>query len=160
MSETIKFITDSNLGKLAKWLRILGYDTTCYTGDADRRFLSKAQKEGRFVLTRKKDMAKRQFAGKLAVIQHDHVQEQLEEVIRKFSIVLEAADILTICIRCNEKLTLVSKEDVIGLVPEYTWSSHSCFYRCPRCEGIFWPGTHKDSIDRFLMAHRIPSHHL
>jgi uncharacterized protein len=158
MSETIKFITDSNLGKLAKWLRILGYDTTCYTGIADRRLLSKAQKEGRVVLTRKRDMAQRGFSGELAVIQYDRVKDQLEEVISNFSIVPESADILTICLKCNEKLKGISKEKISGMVPDYILSSHSDFYMCPHCGGIFWPGTHKDNVDRFLTAHRIPRH--
>ena len=73
----MKFITDTNLGKLAKWLRILGYDTVSYRGEADRNFLRKAEREGRVVLTRKKDMAARQFSGKLVTVGSDHVQEQL-----------------------------------------------------------------------------------
>jgi uncharacterized protein with PIN domain len=57
----VKFITDSNLGKLAKWLRILGYNTVLYTRNANREFLRKAEKEERIVLTRKKDMQQDDF---------------------------------------------------------------------------------------------------
>jgi uncharacterized protein with PIN domain len=82
----VKFITDTNLGKLAKWLRILGYDTISYRGEADLNFLRKADREGRVALTRKKDMAARQFSGKLVTVGSDHVQEQLREVMEKLSI--------------------------------------------------------------------------
>jgi uncharacterized protein with PIN domain len=158
MNEKIKFLVDSNLGKLAKWLRILGYDTTCYSGNADRSFLTKAQKEGRVALTRKRDMMQRQFSGQLAVIQHDRVGEQLEEVINKLSLEPEVDQILTICLKCNDKLKAVSKEEVSGMVPDYIFRRHSGFYKCPRCEGIFWPGTHRENVDQFLMT-RIPRRH-
>lgn len=158
MNEKIKFLVDSNLGKLAKWLRVLGYDTTCYAGNADRSFLTKAQREGRVVLTRRRDMAKRQYSGKLVVIEQDRVGDQLEEVVSKLFIVPDERNILTICLTCNEKLNPVSKEDVSGLVPEYIFRQHTEFYTCPRCKGIFWPGSHRQNIDQFLMT-RIPCRH-
>ncbi|MGC9977376.1 MAG: Mut7-C RNAse domain-containing protein, partial [Syntrophales bacterium] len=68
MSSEVKFIADTNLGKLVKWLRILGYDTILHRGKADRNFLKKAEREGRVVLTRKKDMARRQFSGKVVTV--------------------------------------------------------------------------------------------
>ncbi|PJA50338.1 MAG: hypothetical protein CO171_02290, partial [Syntrophobacterales bacterium CG_4_9_14_3_um_filter_49_8] len=77
----MKFITDANLGKLAKWLRILGYDTIFHIGNADRNFLRKAQKEGRIVLTRKRVLARREFSGRLFVIQNDRVQDQIREIM-------------------------------------------------------------------------------
>ncbi len=158
MDEKIKFLVDSNLGKLAKWLRILGYDTTCYAGNADRSFLTKAQREGRVALTRRRDMAQRQYSGKLAVIEHDHVGDQLVEVFSKLFIVPDERDILTICLACNEKLNPVSKEGVSGMVPEYIFRQHKKFYTCPRCKGIFWPGSHRQNVEQFLMT-RIPRRH-
>lgn len=159
MSETIKFITDSNLGKLAKWLRILGYDTLYYSGNADRKFLTKAKQEDRVVLTRRKNMLQRSFSGTLAVIRHDCVGEQLLEVINQFAVKPEKGQFFTICLKCNAKLTAVSKEEIAGRVPDYVFRTHSGFYSCPCCGGVFWPGTHKDNIDRFLMTHRIPYQH-
>jgi uncharacterized protein with PIN domain len=149
----LKFITDSNLGKLAKWLRILGYDTTYYTENIDRNFLRMAQQQGRVVLTRKKDMARRQFSGQLFVIQHDHVKDQLEEVINRLSLVPEPEKLLTICLTCNEELKTVSGEEVSGMVPEYIFRCHKEFNLCLRCGGIFWPGTHRENIDTYLMTH-------
>ena len=121
----MKFITDTNLGKLAKWLRILGYDTVIYRGEADRNFLRKAEREGRVVLTRKKDMAARQFSGKLVTVGSDHVQEQLGEVMEKLSISADVSRLFSICVRCNETLVAVDKEDVAGMVPAFVYDTQS-----------------------------------
>ena len=156
--QRIAFITDSNLGKLAKWLRILGYDTTFYRGNIDRSFLKMADKERRVALTRKKDMAQRQFSGTLIVIQQDRVENQLIEVFNKLSIIPEPNQILTICLTCNEKLKAVSSEKISGVVPDYVFGRYTRFHLCPRCGGIFWPGTHKENMDRLLKT-RIQRRH-
>jgi hypothetical protein len=155
----MKFLTDSNLGKLAKWLRILGYDTTLYPGNADRNFLRKAQREGRVVLTRKKDMTARQFSGKLIIVGSDHVQEQILEVMEKLSISADASRLFSICVRCNEALVTVDKEDIAGLVPAFVYDTQSSFRRCPGCKGIFWPGTHIDNALNHLTTRILRHHH-
>ena len=154
----MKFITDANLGKLAKWLRILGYDTVFYTGDADRNFLRKAESEGRVVLTRRKDMERRQFSGQLVMIHSDQVQTQLREVMDKLHILPDTDRLFSICLRCNELLMKVSREEVSGLVPDHVYAGHTEFHRCPRCKRIFWPGTHTDNASRYLRT-RIQYHH-
>ena len=154
----MKFITDANLGKLAKWLRILSYNTVVYRGDADRDFLRKADREGRVVLTRKKDMAARQFSGTLITVGSDNVLEQLREVMDKLSISPDVNRLFSICVRCNETLVAVDKEDVAGLVPAFVHDTHSTFRRCPSCKGIFWPGTHTDNALNYLKTH-IQRHH-
>ena len=154
----MKFITDTNLRKLAKWLRILGYDTVSYLGEADRNFLRKAEREGRVVLTRKKDMAARQFSGKLVTVRSDYVQEQLWEVMEKLSISADVGQLFSICVRCNEALVAVDKKDVAGMVPAFVYDTHSAFRRCPSCKGTFWPGTHIDNALNYLKTH-IQRHH-
>lgn len=154
----MKFITDTNLGKLAKWLRILGYDTVWYRGEANRNFLRKAEREGRVVLTRKKDMAARQFSGKLVTIRSDGVQEQLGEVMEKLSITADPDRLFNICVRCNKALVAVDREDVSGMVPAFVYDTQSAFRTCPGCKGIYWPGTHIDNALNYLKTH-IRRHH-
>jgi len=149
----MRFITDANLGKLVKWLRILGYDTTFYTGNADRNFLRKGEKEGRVVLTRKRDMARREFSGQLLVIQNDHVQQQLREVMDKLSLNPQPERLFSICLKCNEELEEVPKKEIAGMVPPYIFETCSQFQKCPRCRHIFWPGTHRDNVHRFFKTH-------
>jgi uncharacterized protein with PIN domain len=153
----VKFIADVNLGKLVKWLRILGYDTAYWRGCGDRDLLRKAEREGRLVLTRKRDIAKRQFSGSLIVIQADHVQEQLGELSEKLSLHPEPEQFFRICLKCNELLLEVQRKDVAGRVPAYVFETNTTFRTCPRCGGIFWPGTHRENM-LHLFRTRIPIH--
>ncbi len=82
----IRFIADRNLGKLAKWLRILGYDTLYERGDADSDFLRKAAADGRVALTRKRDLACRPHPVRLVVVKADRIQDQLAEVLKALTI--------------------------------------------------------------------------
>jgi uncharacterized protein with PIN domain len=146
----MKFMTDANLGGLTKWLRILGYDTVCYRGDADRAFLSQARKENRIAVSRKKDLAKRQYSGRLLVIASDLAHDQIEEVLNAFFLRPDPAGLFSICLACNEALEDVGKDAVEGLVPAYIYSRHTRFRRCPSCKKIYWPGSHRDRTLAFL----------
>ena len=157
-SWNVKFLTDANLGKLAKWLRILGYDTASYRGEADRKFLMRAEREGRVVLTRKKDMAARQFSGKIVIVENDNIEEQLAEVMGKVPVAADPDRLFRICVRCNEVLVAVEKENVAGLVPAFVYDTQSSFYRCPGCKGIFWPGTHIDKAINHLKSRILLRH--
>jgi uncharacterized protein with PIN domain len=147
----VKFITDVNLGKLAKWLRILGYNTVYHTGNADRNFLKKAATEGRIVLTRKKNMERRQFSGRLVIIHSGHVEEQLIEVMDKLSFSPDPEQIFSICLRCNECLVEVNRDEVSCMVPTHVFLSHTEFLMCPMCKGVFWPGTHRDNVQCYRL---------
>jgi len=142
----MKFLADQTLGKLTKWLRILGFDTIYYREDIDRNFLRKAEREGRVVLTRKKDMANRSFSGRMILISEDSIQRQLEEVIRKLLLKPDPDNFFSICLKCNRELKAVSKRDVEGLVPDYVSGKYSNFRICPQCQRVFWPGTHRDNV--------------
>jgi hypothetical protein len=148
----VKFIADVNLGKLVKWLRIFGYDTLYYRGNADRNFLRKAQEENRAVLTRRLDVTNRQFDGRLMVIHRDHVQQQLTDVIDHFGLVPRPDQLLRLCIRCNEPLSEIFREEARGIIPAYVFENYSLFKRCPRCNRIFWPGTHKENMNHFFRS--------
>ncbi len=142
---------------MAKWLRILGYDTIVHTGDVNRDFLRKAAGEERIALTRKKDMAKRQFSGRLVVVHHDKVDEQLREIMDKLAFQPEPERMFSICVKCNEALIEVEKEKISGIVPDYVFASHNEFHMCPRCKGVYWPGTHIENAHRYLRTH-IPNY--
>ena len=77
-----RFVADRNLGKLAKWLRILGYDTLYDRGDADQDFLRRAAEDGRIALTRKRDLARLTHPGSLVVVKADRVEAQIGEVLK------------------------------------------------------------------------------
>lgn len=156
----MKFITDINLGRLALRLRMLGYDTLFYRGKADRAFLRKAQQENRIVLTRKRDLAKREFSGILLVIESDRVENQLTELSENLSVHPEPGLLFSRCLKCNAMLEKVEKEEVISRVPTYVYENHSRFMICPRCRTVYWPGTHVENARKWIRALHIPSHPL
>ena len=156
----IRFITDRNLGTLAKWLRILGYDTLYERGNADSDFLRKAAEEGRVALTRKRDLARPSHPGRLVVVKADKTPDQLAEVLEALTITMSPMKAMTLCLRCNVPLDEIQKETAEGLVPAYVYQKYKQFRRCPRCRRIFWPGTHREHIEECLkkrLPYRAPS---
>lgn len=153
----LRFVADINLGTLARWLRILGYDTRFDRGGVDRDFLRRAQQEDRIVLTRKREMAKRQFIGRLVVIEQDHVRRQLAEVMEKLGLCLYMDRLYRRCALCNALLVDVSRQDVEGLVPDFVYHQSGPFRRCPECGKIYWPGGHREKALQFLRRHT-PAH--
>lgn len=143
MPKDPKFITDATLGKLAKWLRLLGYDTAVYPAKAGRAMLRIADSEKRIVLTRRQDMLVRQFSGDLYLVIDKNIDGQLREVITKFSLSVEKQKMFRICLQCNKWLLPVAREAVRCFVPPYVFANCTEYNKCPGCESIYWAGTHQ-----------------
>jgi uncharacterized protein len=155
--EDFKFITDASLARLAKWLRLLGYDTVVFPREAGRDLLRQADAEHRIVLTRRRDMTERQFAGTLLLITDVVVGHQLNNVIESFSLKIDKEKMFGICLECNKKLHLVAKEEVRDLVPPFVLANCDKYNQCPRCSKIYWMGTHPCNALKFMERH-IPNH--
>lgn len=124
----------------------MGYDTACHEAPADRSFLERGAREGRIVLSRKKDLARRQFRGTLHIVSADRVGEQLEEIAAAFGLKPRRSTLLTRCLACNELLQPAEKDSLSGRVPPYVLDTTVGFACCPRCGSIVWPGTHHDRM--------------
>ncbi len=148
--EAPRFLADAMLGRLARWLRILGYDVE-YSPSEDDDLLLQARREGRILLTRDTRLLRRQQLPPYLFIQSDHVMEQLRQVVGTLHLD-PAAPPSRRCIRCNAVLEPQSKDEVLGLVPEFVWSHHEAFWRCPRCRRIFWAGTHRQRMEEAIKA--------
>jgi uncharacterized protein len=146
----MKFLADSSLGRLSKWLRILGYDTVYWRGEADRPFLRIAEREGRAVLTRRRDVLSRQHPGIVLFVENDRVEDQIGEVLEKLGLPPDPDKLFTLCLRCNEPLKEAKPEDVRSLVPEYVFRTQREFRVCPKCRGVYWPGTHRERAMKTL----------
>jgi uncharacterized protein with PIN domain len=140
----MKFLADSSLGRLSKWLRILGHDTLYWRGEADRAFLRKAEREGRAVLTRRKDVLARQHPGLVLFVENDRVEDQLVEVLGKLGLKPDPGRLFTLCLRCNEPLKEAAPEEMRPLVPDYVSRTQREFRMCPKCRGVYWSGTHRE----------------
>lgn len=154
----VRFTADRNLGKLAKWLRILGYDTLYDRGNADRAFLRKAGDEGRIALTRKRALARLSQPGHIIVVGADHVGRQIGEVLESLALMPDPAKRMTRCLRCNAPLEEASKETVIGMVPSYVSGTCTQFRICRLCGRVFWSGTHPRHVEEYLKKHIPPRH--
>jgi len=137
-----KFIVDFMLGRLAKWLRIFGYDTIYADRSRPENLILTSLKENRVLLTRKTSLS-RKSAWKLVLIKSDKFMEQAAQVIKELKLPVSENDFFTRCTSCNAALTKVAnKESIKVRVPEYVYKTNSIFSACPSCGKIYWAGTH------------------
>jgi uncharacterized protein with PIN domain len=152
----MRFIADAMLGRLAKWLRLLGFDTLYQPGISDRTLLRLAMEQGRVILTRDSHFLRKDIENCL-MVKSDFVQEQLSQIIEDLR--LEPPSIGR-CVNCNGELAEVGdKTDVRDSVPEYVYMSTNRFHRCARCGKVYWEGSHYSNFTGRLLevikqAHR------
>ncbi len=135
-----RFAADRMLGRTAKWLRILGYDTVFDPG-MDESAVRGYLKEGRTVLTKGKRFSGL-GCGKVIFLKSDLAADQIEELIRKGLIRVDGSEGFGLCSTCNVRLDKATPSEVRESVPEYVYHTHLEFRRCPSCGRVYWPGTH------------------
>lgn len=140
-----QFVLDVHLGKLAKLLRLLGFDT-CYRNDyADETIAQLAARENRIVLTRDIGLLKHKIIYWGYWLRSQHPPQQLTEILAYFNL-YHICRPLTRCLACNGCLYQVEKEDVIKELPPNTRLYFNEFFRCPDCRRLFWKGSHYDHM--------------
>ena len=148
-----KFIVDLNVGKLAKRLRMLGYDALFINGLDDNELVRIALREGRVLLTKDTGILRRgvAFTGKIKVvlIKAEKVREQLRQVVETLHLESDL-DPFSLCIECNEPLIPREKEEVRDLVPPYVLQTQEQYVQCPGCNRIYWRGTHWQRMNEEL----------
>jgi len=136
----MKFIADSMLGKLAKWLRVLGHDVL-YSAKLDDPELARiARLENRILLTRDTQLVKRRGV-KFVLISSEHPEQQVRQLMEELGITVDA-DSFSRCLICNTVLTNVEAQTVAREVPPYVLATQTRFCRCPTCSRVYWRGTH------------------
>ncbi|MGA8179263.1 MAG: Mut7-C RNAse domain-containing protein [Desulfobacterales bacterium] len=134
------FAAEKTLGKLAKWLRILGFDTL-YSPDLSGDQLINADGK-RALLTRTQRIRDMNLSRKCIFIASNDPSEQLRAVIKGTGITQKDIRPFSRCIRCNALIRRVQKDSVKKMVPDYVWESHDTFRICALCQRIYWPGSH------------------
>ena len=134
------------LGKLAKWLRILGFDTRCEPLEG-REPVAAYRTRGFFLLTRRAKLCGQ--AGVFFLKANDP-WEQLREVVSLTSITPQEVRLLRRCLLCNDQLREMGREEAFGNVPEYVFETQTSFQRCSQCRKIYWAGSHPERIRQRL----------
>jgi uncharacterized protein with PIN domain len=136
-----RFVLDTHLGRLAAYLRLMGFDTLYRNDFSDRELADAAQSEHRIVLTRDRGLLKRSQVTHGYCVRATDPRQQLVEVFHRFDL-HGAARPFTRCLRCNGLLRPVPKEAVDHLIPAGTAESYEEYERCEACGQVYWPGSH------------------
>ena len=135
------------LGTLAKWLRILGYDTQFDPDLNDHKLVHLARTEGRVLLTRDRELARRRGVHVVFVTSED-LDAQLDQVLTELR--LEPDQSFSRCPVCNEPLVTIDRDTARSQVPAYVAQTQETFKSCPSCQRIYWRGTHWQRMDAHL----------
>ena len=139
-----RFVVDVNVGRLAKWLRVMGYDAAFPRENGDNELVRIALQEDRVLVTRDSGIAQRRAVrlGQMKVvrIENDDLRSQLRQLVTELK--LDLAGGFSRCVRCNQVLQPKLKGDVAWRLPPYVFQTHSEFMECPQCRRLYWRGTH------------------
>jgi uncharacterized protein with PIN domain len=146
--QTMKFIVDNNVGRLAVWLRALGYDALFINPIEDDDLIEIARREGRIILTKDTGILRRRIVTRGEVqalyVQGDDWRGQLAQVVRELH--LDADPGFTRCIACNTPPETRTREEARSHVPPYVYRTQQDFQSCPTCGRYYWKGTHWDRM--------------
>jgi uncharacterized protein with PIN domain len=148
----MKFICDDNLGKLAKWLRTLGYDTLFFDPIEDGELVSRALREGRVVLSRDTQLVrfKLKLGERLLHIESDRPLEQTKQVIKQLKLKPDKKLLFSRCLVCNQPLEKVEKEKIKDRLYPYVYKTKDHFVYCNNCDRIYWSATHVERMIQTL----------
>jgi len=148
MSRERRFVADSMLGRLAKWLRALGFDT-CYEPLESAGQLDAFAHHGYRVLTRNHRWAEHPAT---VWVKDNDPADQLRGIISDLAITAEEVHLLCRCLRCNVLLEHLTRDETRGRVPDHVFESSTGFYHCPVCRRIYWAGSHPSRMGQWLNA--------
>lgn len=129
----MQLLCERMLGRLARWLRLLGHDAPILERPPAR------VPPGAVLLTRRVSLANRPG---VIFVTHDRVEDQLAQVASELGLAVDPARLFSRCLDCNLPVTPMTREEAAGLVPDYVLATAESFTRCPGCGRVFWPGSH------------------
>ena len=144
-----RFILDTHLGKLAKYLRMLGFDTKYRNDYADDDIIEIASREECIILTRDKLLLKSKQVTHGYYVRATNKHEQLREVVRKFDLYSQFRS-FTRCMTCNSELVPINKEEIVHLVQPDTLNSYNEFFFCASCNKVYWKGSHFIRMESYI----------
>jgi len=144
-----RFAVDAMLGRLARWLRVLGIDATWTADVADADLVRQALDEERWLLTRDRALAEEWSVPRIHLVASGRPLEQLREILDAFRLRGDVR-LFARCSRCNAPIEPLPLERAAPHVPTRVLARNERFWRCPGCGRIYWEGTHVDRMRRTL----------
>lgn len=145
----VRFILDVHLGKLARYLRLVGFDTLYNNHFLDKEIIDLAQQDKRIILTRDVGLLKIKQVMHGYWVRHTNPKEQLKEVLLRFDL-FEQCRPFTRCLECNGKLISIAKQKVFEKLQPLTRENFQLFSECTSCHKIYWQGSHYQKLNAFL----------
>ena len=146
----MKFIVTKELGRLVRWLRILGFDAEYFQETNRSSLVITSLRDERIILTRDSRMSP--VSGiRILRVKHDELENQLAQVTKELGIKLDEKRLFTRCILCNRELEPAEKETIKDKVPEYVYEAQKGFLTCPSCGRVYWHGTHWGNVRKLLV---------
>ncbi len=149
MPTNMRFLLTKELGRLTKWLRILGFDSEYFNQSNAGSLIIQALRDDRVILTRNQRLP-RSPGTRITVIKAEKIKEQVSEVLRILKLEPDPAKMFSRCIICNEELISAEKEDLRGKIPAYVFETQEHFTGCPKCRRVYWQGTHWGNVESAL----------
>ena len=140
-----KFVADVHLGRLTRYLRMMGFDVYYKNNLSDDEIVKISSKERRAILTRDIGILKRTEVTHGYFIRSDNVEKQTQEVVNRFDLQKSIKE-FTRCFECNSELSKIEKEKIIQQLPPMVAASQNEFFICPKCQKLFWAGTHHQKM--------------
>jgi len=150
-ADAARFVVDGHLGRLAAYLRMCGFDTTCDSRAPDAKLARTSADEGRILLTRDRGLLKRSIVVRGYLVRADRAPEQLVEVLDRFDLA-SATRPFSRCLRCNGDLEPADRNTVQAAVPPRVFAEQAAFRRCAGCGAIYWRGSHHRRMERLVRS--------
>jgi uncharacterized protein with PIN domain len=144
---TVRFALDVHLGKLARLLRMFGFDASWDGTADDEELVRSARREARIILSRDRGLLKRRLVTHGYLVRAADPRAQIAEVIRRFDL-SRTARLFGRCMRCNDVLVSCEKSAAVPFVPEVVADAYAEFSRCPSCGRFFWKGSHWERMKK------------
>jgi uncharacterized protein with PIN domain len=148
-SDAARFVLDNHLGKLAAYLRLLGFDAIYRNDLQDEELARISSQEGRILLTRDRRLLMRSIVTQGYCVRADLPRQQVREILSHFGLF---SDIVPFgrCVHCNALLQPVSKDQILERLQPLTRLYFDEFQRCPSCDQVYWKGSHYEHIQKFI----------
>lgn len=141
----LRFVVDVNLGKLARWLRLLGFDTLYRNDYSDAELATISIEKRRILLTRDRFLLRRKIITHAYCVRAHDPDEQIAEILKRFDLTAQVVPFKR-CLECNGVIAEVEKKDIIDQLKPLTRRYYNRFYRCEACGKVYWRGPHYEKM--------------